>query len=185
MKRWLALPSVQIALAVAIFLVVGWRGGPFVLVITSPLLAIAVARPVLILLANFRHGARERTWLPVHGHHYVFKGITIHVREDVDRCRWIPLADVAKVLGHTAGERVLGAAFPGRCLRLDGGNEVLLRDDALVEHLARASSPVALRFRTWVEREVCFPGRRIRRDLGIRPEPPDQAGRASRAAPLP
>jgi hypothetical protein len=184
MKRWLALPSVQIAIAVAVFLVLGYRGGPFVMVMTSPLLAMAIARPLLTLLANFRHGVRERTWLPVHGHHYVFKGITIHVQEDVDRCRWIPLADVAKVVGRTASERVLCATFPGRCQRMEGGSELYLRDDALVQHLGRERNPVALRFRTWIDREVGFPGRRIRRGLGITPEPPDEDGRATEAAPL-
>lgn len=171
LKHWLSFPSVQIALCLAVYALVGWRFGAFGLVLASPGLAAAVARPVLTLLANFRHGMRERTWLPVHGHHYVFKGITIHVLEDEDHCRWIPLADVRKVAGATASEGALTVAYPERFKRLGKPAQPHLRDDALVEHLGKESNPVALRFRTWVDRDVAFPGRRIRKRLGVRPEP--------------
>ena len=174
MKRWLTYPSVQIVLCVAVFGVAVWRMGPFAAVIASPLLAAAIARPLLTLMANFRHGVRERNWLPVHGEHYVFKGITIHVLEDEDRCRWISLADVHKVAGVTASEGALVATYPDRCKRMAKNAQPHLRDDALVEHLAKESNPLALRFRTWVDRNVSFPGRRIRKNLGIRPEPPDR-----------
>ena len=60
-----------------------------------------------------------------------------------------------------------------------------LRDDALVEHLSRDSHPAAARFRTWVDRDISFPGRRIRRDLGIRPEPPDADERMREPEPAP
>jgi hypothetical protein len=171
--RWLAFPSVQIALCLAAFGLVAWRMGPFATVIASPLLAAAIARPLLTLLANFRHGVRERTWLPVHGEHYVFKGITIHMLEDEDHCRWISLADVHKVVGVTAGEGALAATYPDRCKRMGKREQPHLRDDALVEHLAKENSPAALRFRTWVDRTISFPGRKIRKSLGIRPDPPD------------
>jgi len=56
MKRWLKFPSVQIALCLVVFGVIAWRGGPFVAVIASPLLAAAIAYPVYNLVANIRHG---------------------------------------------------------------------------------------------------------------------------------
>jgi hypothetical protein len=150
--RWLGYPSVQIALCVAVFGVVAWRMGPFATVVASPLLAAAIARPVLSLLANFRH---------------------VLVLEDDDRCRWISLADVKKIAGVTASEGALVVTYPERCKRMGKGEHPHMRDDALVEHLAKESNAVALRFRTWVERTVWFPGRKIRKSLGIRPEPPD------------
>ncbi len=85
MKRWFAFPSVRIALCVAAFGVLAWWAGPFATVIASPLLAVAIARPAVTLLSNLRHGVRAVTWLPVHGHHYVFKGVTMRVLEDDDR----------------------------------------------------------------------------------------------------
>jgi hypothetical protein len=171
LKRLLSYPSVQIALCVAVFALIGYKLGPSVAVWTSPLLAAAIARPVMNLVANFRHNLRAHVLLPVHGRHYVFKGITIHVLEDDDRCRWIPLADVRKVAGMTANEGALAVAYPARFARMGEPARPHLRDDALVEHLAKENNPVALRFRTWIDRDVAFPGRRIRKSLGIRPEP--------------
>lgn len=174
MKRWLTFPSVQIAMCLAVFGVFAWRAGPFATVIASPLLAVVIAYPAYNLVANIRHGMRERTWLPVHGHRYVFKGTTIHVLEDDDRCRWISLADMQKVAGVTASERALELTYPERCKRMGRSGQPHLRDDALIEHLGNESKPVALRFRTWVDRDVSMPGRKIRKSLAIRPDPPDK-----------
>ncbi|MEO5672421.1 MAG: hypothetical protein ABIR26_17170 [Ramlibacter sp.] len=171
LKRWLSYPFVQIALCVAVYAFVGWRMGPFALVIGSPLLAAAIAFPLLTLIANFRHDVRARAWLPVHGQHYVFKGITIHVLEDDDCCRWISLADMQKVAGVTAKESVLATVYPERCKRLGKSDQPHLRDDAVIEHLGKVNNAVALRFRTWVEREIAYSARRIRKSKGIRPEP--------------
>jgi hypothetical protein len=173
MKRWLSFPSVQIALCVAAYLLVGWRLGSVALVVTSPLLAAATARPIMNLLANTRHGLRAHVLLPVHGTHYVFKGITVHVNEDEDHCRWVALADVRKCVGVTAGEGALAVTYPARVRRMGKPEQAFLRDDALVEHLAKENNPAALRMRTWVDRTISFPGRQIRKRLGVQPEPPD------------
>jgi hypothetical protein len=167
MKRWLSTPVVQIAFCVTLFLLAGWRWGPFVLVWSSPLLAAAVCVPIMNLVAGLRQRVREHTWLPVHGHHYVYKGATIHVLEDDEHRRWVSLADVRKVVGVTASERALGATYPGRCEQFTGSG-CCLRDDALVEHLAKENNPDALRMRTWVERTIALPGRKVRSNLGIR-----------------
>jgi hypothetical protein len=134
---------------------------------TAPLLAAAIALPVMNLLANLRQRAREQTWLPVHGQHYVYKGVTIRVLEDDEHRRWVSLADVRKAVGVTASERTLAVAFPGRCEQF-GASGLCLRDDALVEHLGRENDPGALRFRTWAERNIALPGRKVRGNLGIR-----------------
>ena len=171
LKRLLSYPSVQIGLCVAVYAFIGYRLGAFGLVWASPLLAAAIARPIMNLVANFRYNVRAHVLLPVHGQHYVFKGTTIHVIEDDDRCRWIPLADVRKVAGVTANDGALAVTYPERFARMGNPPQPYLRDDALVEHLAKENNPVALRFRTWVDRDVAFPGRRIRKSLGIWPEP--------------
>jgi hypothetical protein len=171
MKRWLTLPSVQIALCLAAFLAIGWFMGPFGALVSSPLLAAAIARPLMALVANMRHTVLERTWLPVHGQHYVYKDVTIGVLEDEDHRRWVCLADARKVVGFTATERALAIAYPQRCLRIGKRGGPYLRDDALIEHLSKENHPAALRFRTWAERTIAFPGRRIRERLGIRDGP--------------
>ena len=171
LKRLLSYPSVQSGLCVAAYAWAGDRFGARGLVIAAPLLAAAIVRPLMNLLANFRYNVRAQVLLPLHGKHYAFKGITIHVLEDVDRCRWIPLADVRKVAGMTASDSALEITYPERFMRMGKGAQPHLRDDALVEHLGKENNPVALRFRTWVEREVSFSSRRIRKRLGIHPEP--------------
>ena len=166
--RWLGFPSVQIAICEALYLYGGYRMGPFFLVWTSPLLGAAICLPVMALLANLRAAARERVWLPVHGKHFVFKGTTIRVIEDDDHFRWVCLADVRKVTGTTAGDSALAVTYPGRVQPMDKPAQVHIRDDALIEHLGKENNPVALRMRTWVERDIAFAGRRIRERLGIR-----------------
>lgn len=154
----------------AAFGVFAWWAGPFATVIASPLLGVAIARPVLTSLANFRQGVRAVTWLPVHGQHYVFKGVTMHVLEDDSHWRWIRVADANRIVAVPPGERQMLRVFPGRYARMGKPAQPYLRDDALIEYLAREGSPAALRFRTWVERNIAFSASRIRRNLGIRPE---------------
>ena len=165
--RWLSYPSVQIALCLAVFCAVGWRWGAIGMIWTSALLGAAICRPVMNLVANLRDRARENTWLPKHGQHYVYKGVTLRVLEDEEHGRWVSLADARKVVGVTASERSLAATYPGRCEHF-GKDGVYLRDDALVEHFAKENDPAALRFRTWVEGTIANPGRNVRRKLGIR-----------------
>ena len=162
MKHWLSFPSVQIALCTVCFGLVGYWLGRYMIVFTAPAYGAAIARPLINLVANFRHGVRSAVWLPVHGTHYVFKDITIRVLEDEDDWRWVPLADVERVLGRKLNARLLAVTYPDR-VEL-GGKPVRMhmRDDALIEHLSRLSDPVALRFRTWLERSVALPARRAR-----------------------
>jgi hypothetical protein len=167
MKQWLSYPSVQIALCTAGF---GWVGywlagsvfGKVMLLFVIWGYGAAISRPLINLVANFRHTVRAVVWLPVHGTHYVFKDTTIHVLEDDDNWRWLPLADVELVLGRKLNARVLAITYP-QCLE-KGGKPVRMhmRDDALIEHLSKLSDPMALRFRTWVERSVALPARRVR-----------------------
>jgi hypothetical protein len=177
LKRWLALPLVQIALALGIYALIVWRLGRGAAVLTSPLLAYAVARPVWGLLAHIRHFMRASVWLPVHGRHYVFKGTTLRVVEDDDHGRWVCLADVRKVVGITATEGALAVTYPGRIQPMGEPAQAYLRDDALIEHLGKETHPAALRLRNWVERTIAFPGRRVRKNFGIHDQAPAaQAG---------
>ncbi|MRD46356.1 hypothetical protein [Caenimonas koreensis] len=171
-KRLLASPLVQIVLCVAAYLAVTWRMGPTAMVISSPLLGAAIALPLINLACGLRHRARAATWLPVHGKHYVFRGVTINVIEDDDYCRWLRLADARKVFPISATERVLAISFPDRVKSFGNARDAYLRDDAMIELLARQTDATALRFRTWIDRTIFMPGQKVRSDRGIRPEPP-------------
>jgi hypothetical protein len=167
MKNWLSFPSVQIALCTLVFgLIAYWLTdsifGRVMLLFVVWGYGAAVSRPLINLVANFRHTVRAGVWLPVHGTHYVFKDTTIHVLEDEDNWRWLPLADVELVLGRKLNARLLAVTYPER-LELGGKPARMhMRDDAVIEHLSRLSDPVALRFRTWLERSVALPARRVR-----------------------
>ena len=125
------------------------------------------------MVSNLRRSVRAHIWLPVHGHHYAFKGITIHVQEDDDHCRWVNLADVRKVVGATAGDSALVMTYGNKLKSFGSPAQLHIRDDALVTHLGKENQPTALRFRTWVERNIAFPARRSSQNLGI---PTDACG---------
>lgn len=169
MKRWFSFPSVQIALCVSVYALVGYYLGVFAFVFALPLFATAISRPAFALLSSYRHKVLQHVWLPVHGQHYVFMGMTIHVIEDLDRCRWVSLVDVQNVVGVTANERTLTRTYPGLLKMIGQPAQMHIRDDALVNHLSKENKPAALKFRTWVERNIAFPGRTVRKRLGIIP----------------
>lgn len=168
MKAVLALPPVQIAICIVVYVLLAWPFGPFGFVVGSPLLAITVARPVMNLVAEIRQKMREDLWLPEHGHYFSFKGHTIRVAEDESHARWICIADVRKVMDFQTTEHALALTYKHRYQELGVPGHAYLRDDALMEHLARSRNEMTLRFRTWVERTVALPGAKIRERLGIK-----------------
>ena len=170
MKHWFSFPSVQIALCIGIYAIFGYKFGVFGLLFTSPVFAAAIKRPLFAWVSNFRRKVLEQVWLPVHGQHYVFKNVTIQVLKDPDHRHWVRLADVQKVTGVTASERALKLAYSGRLKIIGKSAQTYIRDDALLAHLAKENKPTALRFRTWVDRNIVFPGRTVRQRLGIHDE---------------
>jgi hypothetical protein len=70
-------------------------------------------------------------------------------------------------VGQLASDEALATLFPSGHQRLGHSQKGYLRDDALVTHLANATTPQAIKFKNWVERNVAFPARRIRQRKGI------------------
>lgn len=120
--------------------------------------ALRIRHPLIALASSLRYQARAYVWLPLHGHHYVYGDIRIHVVEDDGNCRWVSLADIRKVVAVTASERALANACPGRLKNLGASTQTHMRDDALIAHLGKENKPEALRFRTWIERNIALPG---------------------------
>lgn len=170
MKQWLTFPSVQFALCTACYAMLAYWTDKWTVLFLSPLYGAAVARPLINLLGEFRQTLRAGVWLPVHGQHYVFKDTTVHVLEDEDSGRWIKLADVELVLGAALNQRILSVTYPERLQLMGKPARMYMRDDALITYLGKQSDPQALRFRTWLERNVAFPGRRVRASAGIHPD---------------
>jgi hypothetical protein len=162
MKQWLDLPSVQVFLCTLGYALLAYWTDRWTVLFTSPLYAALMARPVINLIANTRHGFRSAVWLPVHGQHYVFKNTTMQVLEDDEGWRWVKLADVESALGTKLNERVLTATYPDRLQVMGKPARMHIRDDALITHIGKQNDPMSLRFRTWLERNVAFPAERAR-----------------------
>lgn len=168
MRKWLSYPAVQISLCVLVFAGIVYQFGPFGTVIAAPALAAAIARPVINLVGNIRHGMRERVWLPDHGEHFVFKESTVRVLEDDDHCRWVNVDDVRKAAGLQLKDSTLAGRAGERFKVMGKPRQSYMRDDALLEYLGRSTAPVTLHFRTWLERTVFMPGQKVREQRGIR-----------------
>ncbi len=175
----MARPLLRIVLYIAACALLAWLAwrlaGPIVAMLTIPLLAVLLARPLLDLASELKHQARVLVWQPVEGRHFAYHGIPIQVLEDVDHRRWIRAADVRAVIGFTATDGALALTYPGGWRLLGAPPQPHFSDDALIEHLAKEGSPRALKFRHWAEREIAFSARRERARLGIRLAPPTQS----------
>jgi hypothetical protein len=117
------------------------------------------------LLDDLLLAARALRWRNEQGRHHSFGGQPLHIDDD-GRHVWIAGADLQRVLGTNDREDVLAARVPGRWRRDEGG-VLMLRVDAVAEHLATAPGrmdPRTVRLRRYLEREVLFPaGERRRR----------------------
>jgi hypothetical protein len=167
--------ALRIALCVAVSWVLWRYFGLAIAVASAPLYGIALARPLLDLASELRHQARAAVWRPLEGRHFVYRGTPLQVFEDDSHRRWVRAADVRRILGHGASDGVLARSYPSGWRQYGRPAEPHFSDDALMAHLAKVSTPEALRFRRWAERVIAFPARRQRERLGIRPEPPESA----------
>ena len=170
MSKLLSMPSVQIALCVLVYVMVGNYFGAMGWAIASPGLGAAIARPIMNLIANMRQKAREHVWLPVHGNYYAYKDIRVYVAEDDYHCRWVRMADVRRVVGASAKDSALAQVYPNGW-RLSGSPpEPYIRDDALHAYLSKENRPLTLRMAVWVQRNLMVPGDKVRAKYGIRME---------------
>ncbi|HWH83687.1 MAG TPA: hypothetical protein VNU71_15755 [Burkholderiaceae bacterium] len=162
----------RIALCAAVSWAV-WRfGGLVPMVATAPLWGVLLARPLIDLASELRHRLRRHVWRPLEGRHFAYRGTPVQVLEDADHRRWVRAADVRRIIGFTTSDGALAFSYPSGWRALGRPAEPHFSDDALLAHLAKESSPEALRLRHWVERVVAFPARRVRKRLGIRTPAP-------------
>ena len=79
---------------------------------TLALFGIVLARPLIDLAGALRDGMKQVQLAPVEGRHYAFRGRTVQVVDDVDRRRWVRLADVRAIVGFTASDGALAISYP-------------------------------------------------------------------------
>jgi hypothetical protein len=149
----------------------GWHWlGPGGLVLTSPLVAYALTRPLASLLSGGVRWSVGRAYQPVQGRHYAFQDISLAVMEDDERRRWMRAADIRRVLAGFPRDEVLAQVLNAgqQCLGPNNAPGLYVSVDALGSLLERTEQPRARRFKHWVQREVERPSgsaRRARRGL--------------------
>lgn len=141
--------------------------GPIVWLLLAVLIGIAFSRILIDATAEFSWWIRRLSLEPLAGIHYKFQTFTVHVVEDDDHCRWIATEEVRKIAGQLASDQALAKIFPSGHQHLGKDKKGYLRDDALIAHLANATTPQAIKFKNWAERNVAFPARKIRQRKGI------------------
>ena len=140
-----------------------WRVlGPAAMVCSLPLFGIALARPLVDLASDLRHGARWLVWRPEEGRYYAFHGQQVRVIEDVENVRWVRAADVRRIVGYTASDGALALTYPNGWTQFGSPPEPYFSDEALLTHLRKESTAEAGRFALWAERTIAFPARRLR-----------------------
>ncbi len=158
---------IVVALGAGLGLLHRWGVGLWLLLLLAVVIAaVALVAPragvrwldQLLLQLRAFHWRREQ------GRHHSFGGLPLRIDDD-GRHVWVGASGLQRVLGNDDREEVLAARFAGRWRRDEDG-ELLLRVDAVAEHLARAPGrmdPRTLRLRLYFEREVLFPAAERRR----------------------
>lgn len=102
---------------------------------------------------------RSWYWAPDEGRFHSFGGVPLRIDDD-GRHLWVDGEGLMRVLGRREREDVLAARFAGHWRRDEDGDILMLRVDAVVNHLAAMpgrADPRVQRLRRYFEREVLYP----------------------------
>ena len=152
----------RLALCCVASYVMWWKWGATGLAVSAPIFGVALARPIIDLVAEFSLLAKSVALADLEGRNFEFRGLRLDVAEYTDGYRWIALRDVRKVLPALPRDAVLRAQFPQDLVHDTGVKGERIRAEALLAYLRKATEVEAIKFRNWVERDVVFPARRGR-----------------------
>ncbi len=140
--------------------------GPIGVVLLSPLWGALLAVPILDGFSAYARLMRWAAWVDVDGHYYEHRARWMDIVEDGGGERFIRIEHVRQFLLDLPADAVFARIYPGRTLIHGRLSLIYLRDDALLEYLAHASSDDALKMRRWVDRDVRRPGQKRREHEG-------------------
>jgi hypothetical protein len=146
--------------------------GPIEWLILAVVIGLAFTRIVIDATAEFSWQFRSLRLKSLGGTHYQFQNFTINVLEDESHCRWVATDEIRKIVGQLAGDQALAKIFPSGHQFLGKSPRGYLRDDALIEHLAHATTPQAIKFKNWAARNIAYPANKTRERLGIKLDAP-------------
>lgn len=132
----------------------GWAG----LLVTLMLWARVFSADLIALGETLGQALRHLAFRPVQGRFYQFKGHRIRVLDDdLERQRWIALADLATALGSAMPAASIRRRRP-EALR-EEGDGVYVLDEMALAWLREQRSDRAGRLALWVEREIWYSAR--------------------------
>ena len=143
-----------------------WFVGPAGLAVSSVVVGMLLAKPLLELTAESGRWLRARAYADIEGRHYAFRGTSVQVIEDEAHVRWVRLADLQAILGPGASEGALSRLYGDGMQRLGVRRQAHLSAEVLHRHLARDTRPDAIRLRHWVEREILKPSQVLQQRAG-------------------
>lgn len=136
--------------------------GPTGLVFAAPLAGVLLARPLIDLAGDLRHGTKRAALGATEGSFYAFKGRPLRVAEDDEGRRWLPAADLRRCVPGLPADASLAHQLGEGARRLGRGGVLHVEAEALHAALARAVDPQTVRFRQWLDRDVVQPAARRR-----------------------
>jgi len=142
--------------------------GPVVWLFLAVVMGLAFNRIVIDVVAAMSWQFKSLRLKSLGGTHYKFQSFNVTILEDESHCRWIATDLVRKIVGQLASDQALATIFPSGHQYLGKDKKGYLRDDALVEHLANATTPQAIKFKNWAQRNIAYPANKTRERLGIK-----------------
>jgi hypothetical protein len=145
----------------------GWKllgtpGLAAAIVLTAPVIGIALAKPLLGLLEKSVELTKAIAYKDIEGRHFEYKGRTIDVREDLTGARWLRVDDVRKIVPDLPQPRTLQNTMPDGLGYLESPRILRISAAALDDYLKKSHAQPSLRFRVWLQREVIYPSRQSR-----------------------
>jgi hypothetical protein len=178
MRRLLLTLAIRLLVcAASAYVLWRWRGESGLVWAALPL-ALALPRPLLDLMSQFKLLAHRRALAGVQGRHFQHRGIALDIAEDERHHRWIKVSDVRKLIPSLPREAVLREQFREGLSGDAATHDERIHADALLAYLEKSTDAASLKFRHWLRREVVFPATRVRERLGIRDEVPVAGPRA-------
>jgi hypothetical protein len=140
--------------------------GPVGLLLFAPAWGALLALPLLDGVGAGLRLVRWTRWFDVQGRYYEHRGRWIDIVEDDAGQRFVRIAHVRLVLPGLPADATFAQLYADRVLARGTPALAYLRDDALLEYLARSQSPDAAKLHRWLYREVALPGRNRRERAG-------------------
>jgi len=159
-------PTIYLALGVVLagLLTAGFHRffGATGFLMAAPLWGALLALPILDSFGAGARALRWLSWIDVDGRYYAHRARWVDVVEDTGGQRFIRLDHVRQFLPGLPADATFIHLYTDRTLTHGRLAHAYLRDDAVLEYLAKASSDDAIKLRQWVDREVLRPGKKRR-----------------------